>query len=84
MDAAQSLASPRHYALGFVATLILAVLLGVVRAWAITVLWSWFVVPAFGLPEISKVTAFGRSSPRPCASCSAAPNTSSEHLTTRS
>ena len=51
--------SARAYTIGSVVAVLLIVLLGVVRAWAITVLWDWFVVPTFGLPEISKVTAFG-------------------------
>jgi hypothetical protein len=31
----------------------------IVRGWVLTVLWSWFVVPTFSLPELSIPVALG-------------------------
>ena len=33
--------------------------IGVVRGWVLTILWSWFVVPTFHVPEISIPVAIG-------------------------
>lgn len=30
-----------------------------IRAWAIATLWAWFIVPAFGVQELSYKTALG-------------------------
>ena len=40
------------------AAFVAAVLL---RAWVLTVLWGWYAVPAFGLPGLSTLHAFGVS-----------------------
>lgn len=46
---------------GIVLSLIAIVIAAVARAYVIAQLWSWFVAPAFHLPEISLSTAFGLS-----------------------
>jgi putative Mn2+ efflux pump MntP len=39
-----------------------AILIGVpLRGWAIKVLWGWFVVPVFGLPALTVMSAIGVS-----------------------
>lgn len=49
-------------ALGIVLTAFFAIfLIAIVRGWVMTVLWSWFVVPTFHLPELSIPVAIGLS-----------------------
>lgn len=31
----------------------------ILKGWVLTYLWSWFIVPNFGLPELSIVSAIG-------------------------
>lgn len=42
--------------LGGIVVAIIAVFLG---GWALTTLWSWFIVPVFKLPELGYVQAIG-------------------------
>lgn len=37
----------------------LSTMLGLWRAWVMVKLWGWFVVPAFGLPPLRVVIAYG-------------------------
>lgn len=41
--------------------LIVTPLMAILQGWVLTVLWSWFVVPTFGLPELSIAVAIGLS-----------------------
>lgn len=54
-----------HQLLGcLVALLILIVLvpvMAVMQGWVLTILWGWFVVPTFGLPQLSIAVAIGFS-----------------------
>ncbi len=43
------------------ATFLLFVTSPVVRSFVLVTLWGWFVVPAFGLPPLSKINAYGLS-----------------------
>jgi hypothetical protein len=49
------------YVAGVAVMLLVMIGSAVIRAWGLSVLWGWFIVPAFGLPAISKLTAFGIS-----------------------
>lgn len=42
--------------IGFIALMVLGAILG---GWALSVTWGWFMVPVFGLPELSIVPAMG-------------------------
>lgn len=44
-----------------VSTIALMAISSVLNGWALTILWSWFVVPVFGLPEFSIPVAIGVS-----------------------
>lgn len=39
----------------------LMVVAAILRGWALTVLWGWFVVPLFGLPALGVAQAIGFS-----------------------
>jgi len=41
--------------------LIVTPLVAILQGWVLTVLWSWFIVPTFGLPELSIAVAIGLS-----------------------
>jgi predicted branched-subunit amino acid permease len=42
-----------------VAILLLVVPLSLYYAWASSILWGWFIVPLFGLPEVSVLQMWG-------------------------
>ena len=45
--------------LGTILGLILIPLLAIFQGWVLTVLWSWFIVPTFSLPQLSIPVAIG-------------------------
>jgi hypothetical protein len=45
--------------LGIILGIILIPVLVIFQGWVLTVLWSWFVVPTFRLPELSIAVAIG-------------------------
>jgi len=48
-------------AVGLLILLVLMPLGMVLSAWVITIMWSWFVVPVFALPLLTKAQALGLS-----------------------
>lgn len=49
-------------ALGWMTAYAAAILICIsARAYVLTTLWAWFVVPGFGLPQVSAYTAMGLS-----------------------
>jgi len=44
------------YATAFIALIVVS---ATMNGWALSILWGWFLVPAFGLPEISIPVAIG-------------------------
>lgn len=47
--------------LGFIIALLMIPLTVALNGWALSILWSWFVVPIFGLPALSLASALGLS-----------------------
>lgn len=45
----------------FLVLLVVTPLVAILQGWVLTVLWSWFVVPTFDLPELSIAVAIGLS-----------------------
>lgn len=44
---------------GFVGVVILMVFSAICNGYALSILWGWFVVPVFGLPQLTVVSAIG-------------------------
>jgi hypothetical protein len=47
--------------LGFLGVCAFIVLSNILSGWALVIMWGWFVVPIFGLPKLSVVSAMGVS-----------------------
>ncbi len=43
----------------FVGFALLIVVSALLNGWVLSILWGWFIVPTFGLPKLSVVTAIG-------------------------
>lgn len=40
-------------------TFVIGPLIGLYRAWVLTLFWGWYIVSSFGLPAMSLLTAYG-------------------------